>query len=34
MLLDQYTLLLSQTEHTHKLLSNPHWTGGADVSPL
>ena len=31
-LLDQYTALLGQTAHTHKLLSNPNWTGAQDVS--
>lgn len=30
-LLDQYTALLGQTEHTQKLLSNPNWTGANDV---
>ncbi|RSH90191.1 hypothetical protein EHS25_001525 [Saitozyma podzolica] len=29
-LLDQYTALLGQTEHTRQLLSNPAWTGADD----
>ena len=33
-LLDQYTALLGQTEHTKRLLMNPAWTGADDVSAV
>lgn len=32
-LLDEYTSILGQAEHTQRLLSNPNWTGLNDVSP-
>ncbi|WVN88625.1 uncharacterized protein L203_103836 [Cryptococcus depauperatus CBS 7841] len=33
-LLDQYTALLGQAQHTQRLLSDPKWTGSSDDAPL
>lgn len=34
LLLDEYTAILGQAEHTQRLLLNPRWTGSSDVRHL